>query len=171
MEQLAEVLVLSQQDPALPDRKLQHDLVRGSWGNLRDRRHVVTGNAEGPDDDEVTTLIRQEPHRSTLGVLAAAPSGGLQNHRLLVRHRIRRIADRRLDVLAGEARVGVQQISLSGPFAQLAQDELDRDAGPRMTGFPSITLGFISIRSVTVMPDSFAGFALADLARPPRRRF
>jgi hypothetical protein len=100
MHQLTEVFVLSQQDPAFADRELQHNVVRGPCRDLCDCDHIVTGNAEGADDGEVTALIRQKPHRSTSCALAAAPPGGLEDHRLLVRHRVRRVADGRLDVLA-----------------------------------------------------------------------
>jgi hypothetical protein len=58
MHQLTEIFVLSQQDPAFADRELQHNFVRGPWRDLRDRDHIVTGNAQEPDDGEVTALIR-----------------------------------------------------------------------------------------------------------------
>ena len=47
MDQLTEVLVLGQQDPPLADRELHHDLVRGAWGNLRDRHHIVADSTGG----------------------------------------------------------------------------------------------------------------------------
>ena len=99
MDQLTEVLVLGQQDPPLADRELHHDLVRGAWGNLHDRHHIVAGGAQGPHDGEVTALIRQESHRSALRVLATAPSGGLHDHRLLVTDRVRSVANGGLDIL------------------------------------------------------------------------
>jgi hypothetical protein len=120
MDQLPEVLVLGQGNAPFADRELHHDLVRRAWRDLRDGGHVVPDSAESPDDGEVTALTRLESRWSALRVLATAPSGGLHDHRLLVRYRVRGVPDSGLDGLPREARIGVQQIRLGRPFAQLA---------------------------------------------------
>jgi hypothetical protein len=76
MDQLTEVLVLGQQDPRLADRELHHNLVRGAWGNLRDRHHIVAGRTQGPHDGEVTALICQESHRQRFVRLRLRPLAG-----------------------------------------------------------------------------------------------
>ncbi len=114
------VLALAGNRSRKTDRKLHHTLVRGAWRNLRDRHHIVPDSAEGPHDGEVTALIRQESRRSALRALAAAPSGGLHDHRLLVTDRVRSVANGGLDIVPREARVGVQHIRLGSTFARPA---------------------------------------------------
>jgi len=56
----------------------------------------------------------------------------------------------RPDVFRCEVWIVLQQFSLARALRELAQDELHRDSCPRITGFPIIIAGLISIRSVVI---------------------
>jgi hypothetical protein len=80
-----------------------------------------------------------------------------------------RVRDRRTDVLTLKPRIRVHEIVFGRAFADLAHQELDGNPSLRMTGFPSITRGLISMRedgkSAKPAPSLPSQAALSDLAR------
>src|SRR5437867_1667174 len=93
----------------------------------------MASSAEGPNDGEVATLIREEAHRSAFGSLP----GSRRSHedRFLVGNSIGRVTDGSLDVRTGQTGIGLKQVVLSRTFAQFAKDELDRDTSPAYDRF------------------------------------
>src|SRR5688572_14310521 len=94
---------------------------------------------EGPNDSEVAALIREEPHRSAFG----PPPGRRWSHknRFLVGDGIGGVADGGLDIRAYQAGVCIEQVLLCRAFAELAQDQLNRNTSPTDDGFPHHDLG------------------------------
>src|SRR5215217_4822478 len=68
---------------------------------------------------EVAALVGQKPHLPLR----------LQRHRFLVGKHICRIGDGGVNVVAGEMRIGLQQVLLRGAFGQFSQNQLHRNAG------------------------------------------
>ena len=106
----------------------------------------MAGLAQRPDHRPRATLVGHQFH-----VLRFRRAGSIaKQHHFLVRHARRPIGDRRPDVLGLQMRVVVEELGLARPLGQLAQDQLDRDRVPRITGLPIITAGLISMRSVVI---------------------
>jgi hypothetical protein len=64
-------------------------------------------------------------------------------------------------------RIVLQQFTLARALRELAQDELHRDSRPRITGFPIIIAGLISIRSVVIAIPLTHHSAAARVAQSP----
>lgn len=86
----------------------------------------MADGAKSSDDPEVAALVGEEPHRlvSNVGRVFADEDD------FFAGECIGRVPHRRLDVLAREAWVGVEEIALRSTFAQLAENQLDRDPCP-----------------------------------------
>jgi len=123
--QLPKVLILGEQDTILTNRYVQDRWVLELGRDFHNRYDVMAGGTQGANHGEVTALIGQKPHRLALGVLWRR----LDQDRLFVGQRVSRIADGRLNVLAGQAGIGIEQVGFCGPLAEFAQDQLDRDPG------------------------------------------
>jgi len=132
----------------------------------------VIGVSESGDGGKVTALVGQKPHGS-----APVVAGSLADEdNLFVRDCVRRITHGGVNVIACEARVRVDQIHLGGAFAELAQDELDRNPGPSDHRLPEhhvrIDFNAIGERHAAILPcqpnrrsPSFASFCLASRCR------
>jgi hypothetical protein len=122
-----EVLVFGQKHSRLSTGESEDGFVLRARIELHDCGNVVADSAKSRDNDEVAALVGEETHGSVstlAGVFADEDD-------LFVRDGIGRVTHRRLDILARESRVRVNEICLGGAFAQLAKDEFDRN--PRST--------------------------------------
>ena len=68
VDELAEVLVLGQQDASAGSSKLQDDFVRGSTGDFGYGDDIVTIGTQSANGCKVAALIRQELHGQELAV-------------------------------------------------------------------------------------------------------
>jgi hypothetical protein len=85
----------------------------------------VADCSKSRDDDEVAALVGEETHW-LISMLAGV---FVDEDDLFVRDGIGRVTHRRLDVLAREPRVRVNEICLGGAFGQLAKDEFNGNPG------------------------------------------
>jgi hypothetical protein len=90
------------------------------------RSDVVTRGTKGRDDGEVTALVGEKAHPLTFGATGALTD----EHDFFVRERISRVPHGGLNVLTRQPWVGAQQVTVGSPFAQSAQNQLDRDPRP-----------------------------------------
>ena len=99
---------------------------------------VIDADMAGLDDGKVTTLVGEKSqHRR---------SGRLQQNGF-VGQRVGGIRQRRLNIFAGQARIGIQQIGLCHAVGQLAENQLDRDARPANDGLAQHD-GWIDLDSI-----------------------
>jgi hypothetical protein len=132
VRKLAEVLVFGQKNAPFRAGERQNDVVLRARIDFYDGGDVVAGVAQGSDDGEVAALVGEEPHRLVLVVDGAFAD----EDNLFVRECVSCVAHRRVDVLAGQARVAIEEIRLRGAFAQLAEQQLDGDARSADHGLP-----------------------------------
>ena len=141
----AEILVFGQKYSFLRPCDRENGFVPDARTEFHDRGHVVAGRPKSRHDTEVAALIGEEPHRLvSVGIFADEDD-------FLASESVSGVAHRRMNVLTREARVALKKVGLGRTLAQLAQDKFNRDSGSLTTGFPSITRGFTSIRSVSVI--------------------
>jgi hypothetical protein len=67
-----------------------------------------------------------------------------------VRYTCRSISHCGADVLCCEVWIILQEFTLAGALGEFAQDQLDGDSRPLITGFPIMISGLMSIRSVVI---------------------
>lgn len=119
----SKVLVFRQEYSRLGTSQSENSSVLGASTDLHHGGDIVTCRTESRHDGKVAALVDKETHRLLFGAVAF----GDEDH-FLVGERVRRVPHRGLDILARQARIGVQEICLRSPFAQLAKDQLDRNS-------------------------------------------
>jgi hypothetical protein len=70
-----------------------------------------------------------------------------ENECFFVSERVGRVSESGADIFCGQARIAIEEISLGGTFVSFLRINSTGMRVPRMTGFPIMTLGLISIRS------------------------
>jgi DNA-binding MarR family transcriptional regulator len=110
------------------------------------------------DDRTIADFIGWEQPASVLAFVR----GLADEQHFLARDRVRRVADRGLDIGLREPCIRVEQFGLGRAFTQLAKDQPTGIRVPRMIGLPSMTRGFSSMRSVTVIQASRSRSRLCD---------
>jgi hypothetical protein len=113
----AEILVLREQNTCFGMGLRKDDVILCARIALDDGGYVVSGGAEGRDDREVATLVRQETH--SLVLLA----GGILTDKndLLVGETVGRVSHRGLDIVPRELRICVEEVGLGSTFAKLPE--------------------------------------------------
>lgn len=104
VDQPPEVAILGQEDAPLGPSHLDDDAVVGSTRNLGHGEDLMARGTQRPKEGVIAGLVAQKSHSSAGGALRGRDG----QHRLLVGDRVRSVGDRRVDVLQGEARVGVE---------------------------------------------------------------
>jgi len=102
---------------------LKDRLVLRTGTDFDDRGDVVADCAERCDATEVAALVGEESHQ----LLSTVAGVFTDEDDLFVSDGVGRVTQRRLDVLAHEMWIGVEEISLGGTFAQFAKNQLDRN--------------------------------------------
>ncbi len=148
VDELAEVFILGEQNPSVVQRELQHLVISNAWRDFSDGRDIAPRGAQSSHDGEVAAFIGDETHRLRLWVwLRRGEERGEEND-FLVRDRIGRVGDRGPDVFARQPRISIEKLGVGGSLRELASTSSTVIRVPLMTGFPIITVGSISIRSV-----------------------
>jgi hypothetical protein len=124
-----EVLVFSQKYSSFGTGQREDDFVINARVDLCDRRGVVASVAEGFDDCEVAALVGEEPHR----LVSALGGPFVDEDNLFVRQRVGSVAHGRLDVLALQGRIAIEEVRFRSTFTQLAKDQLD--GNPRSANY------------------------------------
>jgi hypothetical protein len=126
----AEILVLSKQRAGLRSREHEHVLVRGSRADFGDHGNVVTSGAESDDCSKVATLVGEESQR----LFPCSCRVLVNEDDLFVREGVGGITHCRVNVVAGQAGIRLEQIGLGGTLAQLAKQQFNGDARPANDG-------------------------------------
>jgi len=121
-----EILVFSQKHPRFRTGQRENRLVFRARIDFYDCRDVVAGGAKSGDDGEVAALVGHELH----GLVPSFGGAFADEDDFFVGQRVGRVTHRRVDVLARQARVRVQEIPLGCAFAQFAKDQLNGDPRP-----------------------------------------
>jgi len=100
--------------------------VHGPARLLGERAHVMTRCTKGSDDPKVEILVGQKAHDSGLG------RRGRDND--VMRDRIGRVAQGRVDVFMRQARVRINEVGFRRPLRQLAKNGLDWNASTQDHG-------------------------------------
>ena len=119
----AEILVLGNQQSLIGACKRDDCVVVGTAHRLGDRDDVVPEAPQFDDNRKITALVSDEAHGRE-GV-----SAGGAEHDVLVRDGVGCILQRCLNVFAFEIRVRKQERVFIRAFGDLANDQLDGDAG------------------------------------------
>ena len=131
VRELAEVLVLGQEDAFFGTSDGEYSLVMRTGIDFTNRGNVVAACPERVDDGEVTALIGKKLH----ALLSRRRSGvPIDEHNLLVRDGVSRVAHRGVNVLASKQGIGIQKIRLGRALAEFAQNQFDRNPGPANYG-------------------------------------
>lgn len=101
--ELAEILILGQEDSFVTEGKLEHCGIFGSGGDFGNGQDIMTGSTERTDNREVAALIRQKARDLFPGGLFRR----FQEHRLLMSQCVGRVPDSGLDIFAREPRVSL----------------------------------------------------------------
>ena len=114
------VLVLGEQDSPLAQGKGDDLRIHGTGRLFGERPDVMACGPEDTNDREVEILVGQEVQGDRLP--------RVRQHDHVVGNRVCGVAQHRVDVVAGEARVRIEEVALRGTLGELAKDPLYRDA-------------------------------------------
>ena len=118
-----EVFVFGQKHSRFRTGQREDDFVLNARIDLCDCRGVVAGIPERRDNCEVAALAGKKPHalvRALVGPFA-------DEYNLLVRQRVGSVAHGRVDVLALQGRIAIEEVRFGSTFAQFAKDQLNGD--------------------------------------------
>jgi hypothetical protein len=118
-----EVLVFSQKYSCFRTGQREDDFVLNARIDLCDCRDVMASVAERCDDYEVAALVGEEPHR----LVPALGGPFVDEDNLFVRQRVGSVADGRLNILALQGRIAIEEIRFGSTFTQFAKDQLHGD--------------------------------------------
>jgi hypothetical protein len=104
--ELAEVLVLGQQDSRLGVSQSGDDMILGSGGYVRDSTDIMSSSPQCADHREVAALVRKEPHRGQL----RGASCNAETKMTSSCASVSRVADGSLNILADEAGICLQEL-------------------------------------------------------------
>jgi hypothetical protein len=137
-----EVLILREQDSILRLRQLHYFAVNRTLPELAYRQHIMPFRAQSPHNREVAALIGQKAHSLELAVA--------DRHDRFMGYGVRGVSQASLNIFYSEPRIGIQQIRGGRALGQFSKNQLHGIRVPRTTGLPSMTSGWISIRSPTI---------------------
>jgi len=117
--QPSEVLVLGEENPSLARREGDHLGIDRSGRLLCEGADVVARATEDSHDGEVEVFVCKESH-------GRLPRAWQHDH--FMPDRVGGVAQRRLDVVPCETRVGIEKVGFRGAVCELPEDVLDRNS-------------------------------------------
>jgi hypothetical protein len=127
----AEVLVFRQQDSVLGTSQSEDDWIGRASFDLRNGGDFVAGRTKSGDDGKIAALVGEKPHR----LISTCGPGLVDEDDFFVREGIGCVPDRRMNVLARELGICVQEIGFRRTVAEFAEQQLDWNSRSANDGF------------------------------------
>jgi hypothetical protein len=145
VDQLTKILVFGNQDAVASNRSFHDVLIFFARRHFSDCNDIVICGTKSAHDRKIAALVGEKAHRLS----ACSRFRRRHDQSFLVSQGIGCVAYGRMDILAREAGVGIKQIILSRAFAELPEDQLDRNTGPADDGFSQhyFWIDFYTIRN------------------------